>query len=93
MPLLGDEVTTLNYFTTSRSQASSKAIALGMKSVTLYSKARDIDLKAFASRINKLREKIRTYHPDNVYNMDKTRLMLKYLPNCSYIKKSEVKTA
>ena len=63
-----------------------------MKSVALYSEARDVNLEAITDRISKLQEKIRTYHPDNVHNMDETGLIFKYLLNRSYVKKSEVKT-
>ena len=92
-PLSEDEVTSLKEFTASKSWASLKAIALGFKSVALHGEAGDVDLEAIAAEINELREKIRTFHPDNVYNMDETGLMFKCLPNRSYVKKSEVKTA
>ena len=49
-----DEVNSLNYFTTLRSQASSKVIALGMKSMALYSEAGDADLEAITNKISKL---------------------------------------
>jgi hypothetical protein len=92
-PLSEDEVTALKAFTASTSWASLKAIALGFKSVALHGEAGDVDLEAIAAEINELREKIRSFHPDNVYNMDETGLMFKCLPNRGYVKRSEVKTA
>ena len=52
--LLVDKVNSLNYFTTLRSQASSKVITLGMKSMALHGEARDAYLEAIADKIIKL---------------------------------------
>ena len=91
-PLSDEEVKALTAFTASKSWASSKAIDLGFKSVALHGEAADVDVEAIADEINQLRAKMRTYHPDNIYNMDETGLMYKCLPNRSYVKKSEVKS-
>ena len=70
-----------------------KAIDLGFKSVALHGEAADVDVEAIGDKINKLRELMRIYYPDKIYNMDETGLMHKCLPNRSYVRKLEVKTA
>ena len=40
-----------------------------------------------------LREKIKKYDPNNVYNMDETGLFFKVLPNRSYVKEKDCKNA
>ena len=92
-PLTDKESAALNDFTASKRWAVKKARQLGLKSVTLHGEAADVDAEAIADEMNRLRNKIREFHPDNVYNMDETGLMFKCLPNRSYVKKSQVKTA
>jgi len=43
--------------------------------------------------MEQLRQKIATYPPENVFNMDETGLNFKILPNRSYVKEEDCKTA
>ena len=65
----------------------------GWGSIILYGEAGKVDTASVANRMDELHAVITTYKPKNVYNMDETGLMYKCLPNCSYIKTSELKTA
>ena len=92
-PLTTEEFSALKEFTASRSWASKKALEHGLKSIVLHGEAADVDVETIADEMNKLRQKMRTYHPDNIYNMDETGLMYKCLPNRSYVKKDELRSA
>ena len=80
-------------FTGSLSWASKVAKASGWKSRALHGEAGSVDVEAVEPEIEKVRKKIREYDLDNVYNMDETGLWFKLLPNRSYIKADEAKTA
>jgi len=93
IPLTDEELVSINEFKASKSWVSKRSQALGWKSVVLHGEAGDVDIEGVAPKMNEIRAKIRTYHPDNVYNMDETGLQYKCLPNQSYVKQAKVKTA
>ena len=93
VPFSDEELASIKEFEGSLSWVSKKSQSLGWKSVILHGEAGDVDVEGVAAKINEICAKIRTYHPDNVYNMDETGLQYKCLPNRSYVKRAKVKTA
>lgn len=87
------EIAALNAFKASESWASKFARKSGWRSIALHGEAGSVDIKSVQPAITKLRDKIKEYDPDHVYNMDETGLFFKVLPNRSYVKKSEIKSA
>ena len=55
------------------------------KSVRLHGEASDVDISAAEKPMNELRNKLRDYKPENVFNMDETGLFFRALPNRSYV--------
>ena len=92
-PLNSNEEKDLKAFTASESWSRKIAAEFGWKSVTLHGEAGKVDAEAVKDEMDELRALIATYKPENVYNMDETGLLYKCLPNRSYVKESEVKTA
>ena len=80
-------------FKASESWASKFAIASGWRSKALHGEAGAVDIAAVESEIQKIRELIKEYGEEYVYNMDETGLFFKLLPNRSYVKKEHSKTA
>ena len=73
-------------FKGSQSWASKFARASGWKSKALHGEAGSVDVDAVEPKIEKIRQEIKKYDIDNVYNMDETGLWFKTLPNRSYVK-------
>jgi len=55
------------------------------KSVRLHGEASDVDINAAEKPMNDLREKLRDFKPENIFNMDETGLFFRALPNRSYV--------
>jgi AcrR family transcriptional regulator len=51
------------------------------KSVRLHGEASDVDINAAEKPMNDLREKLRDFKPENIFNMDETGLFFRALPN------------
>ena len=93
-PILDDaEVKAMTSFMASNNWASRLAKQLGWKPKTLHGEAGAVDINAIEPEIQKIREKIAEYDEDNVYNMDETGLFFKCLPNRSFVRANDAKTA
>ena len=92
-PLTLEEEVNLNAFTASESWARKVAQANGWRSIVLHGEAGKVDVTVVADEMGRLRALIATYKPENVYNMDETGLLYKCLPNRSYVKEEDIKTA
>jgi hypothetical protein len=55
------------------------------KSVRLHGEASDVDINAAEKPMNELRDKLREFSPENIFNMDETGLFFRTLPNRSYV--------
>lgn len=93
-PFLTDvEVEALTKFQASIQWAGKVARQAGWRSKALHGEAGSVEVELVADDITKLREEVKKYDLNNVYNMDETGLFFKVLPNRSYIKEKDCKQA
>lgn len=93
-PFLTDvEVEALTKFQASIQWAGKVARQAGWRSKALHGEAGSVEVELVADEISKLRDEIKKYNLNNVYNMDETGLFFKLLPNRSYIKEKDRKQA
>ena len=83
------EVDAMTIFKAIGSWASKFARSQGWKSRAFHGEAGGVDVDDVEPEIAILRENIKTYDPNNVYNMDETSLLFKVLPNRSYVKEKD----
>ena len=89
--LSNSEVDAMTIFKASSSWAGKFASSQGCKLRALHGEAGGVDVNAVEPDIAILRENINKYDHNNVYNMDKTGLFFKVLPNRSYVKEKDFK--
>jgi hypothetical protein len=53
--------------------------------VRLHGEASDVDINAAEKPMNELRDKLRDFRPENIFNMNETGLFFRTLPNRSYV--------
>jgi len=82
--LTASEVKGLPAFKACESWAEKFARDSGWHSQALHGEAGEVDTEGLEPKIQKIRDLIAEYDPDNVYNMDETGLFFKVLP--SYVK-------
>ncbi len=80
-------------FKASASWAGKFARDSGWRSQALHGEAGEVNIEGLEPEIQKLRDLIAEYYLDNVFNMDKTGLFFKLLPNHSYVKVEKARTA
>ena len=89
-PCLSDyEVDEMTIFKASESWEGKFARSQRWKSRALHGEAGGIDVDDVEPDIAIIREKIKKYDPNNVYNMDETGLFFKVLPNRSYVNEKD----
>lgn len=91
--LIDVEVEALTTFQASIQWAGKIARQAGWRSKALHGEAGSVDVELVTDDIAKLRDEIKKYDINNVYNMDETGLFYKLLPNRSYVKAKDCKTA
>ena len=79
----------MTIFKASGSWAGKFARSQGWKSRAFHGEAGGVDVDDVEPEIAILREKIKEYDPDLVYNMDETGLFFKVVPSRSYIKEKD----
>jgi hypothetical protein len=83
------EFNALTAFKASESWVGKFAQDNGLTSRALHGKAGDVDVEEPDLEIQQLRELIKKYNLDKVYNMDETGSFYKQIPNCSYVRKNK----